>query len=243
MKPVIIIQARAGSKRFPGKVLAELVEKNVLYYVTRRCQLSKKQKDIVIATTKHKRDDPVAIYGNSLGVKIYRGSEDDVLKRFVEAAIMVKADPIIRICADSPIVDPHIIDECIDLYIKKNVDYLFIKGYPRGMGAEIVSFRALQQSLNETLPKDTFFREHVITYVVDHPEKFSLNIIEAPKKYQRPNFRLCVDEKKDLEVINHVCSHFYPRLDFTTQEVIDFLDKNSKIASINRDVKQKNEKY
>ena len=241
MNPVCIIQARTGSSRLPGKVLAKLANHTVLHYVIRRCQQTRNLSSILVATTKHAADDPVASLAESLGASVYRGSENDVLKRYAEAAIREKADPIIRITADCPLIDPAVIDEMIDLYIKYPYDYVFIEGYPRGSdGAEVLSFSSLQRTLKETSPDDTYYREHVMTYIVDHPEKFRLKIEKAPEPLRRPDLRLCVDEQADLDVVRYICGHFAPREDFTLSEIIAFLDQHPKIAALNRHVKQKN---
>ena len=241
MNPVGIIQARTGSSRLPGKVLAKLADHTVLYYVIRRCQQSRNLRSILVATTRHAADDPVAHLAESLGVGVYRGSENDVLKRYAEAATQVKADPVIRITADCPLIDPAVIDEMIDLYIRYPYDYVFIDGYPRGSdGAEVLSLSSLQRTLEETRPEDTYYREHVMTYLVDHPEKFSLKIEKAPEALRRSDLRLCVDEQADFELVRHVCEHFAPREDFTLLEIIAFLDQHPEIAMLNRHVRQKN---
>ena len=229
-----------GSTRLPGKVLAGLANHNVLYYVIRRCQQSRRVKGIVIATTEDSNDDPVVSFAKDLGIDVFRGSENDVLSRYAEAAVQVKADPVIRITSDCPLIEPAIIDKMVALYAKTHVDYARTNGYPRGTGdVEIVNLSSLLCALKETRPEDTYYREHVTTYFLDHPDKFKLNIHEAPVKFKRTDLRLCVDEQADLNAVRRITEHFAPREEFKLEEVIDFLDKYPEIGNINRHVKQK----
>ena len=240
MRPVAIIQARMGSSRLPKKVLAPLAGHNVLYYVIKRCQLSKKLEEVIVATTTKTEDDKLVDFVGSLGVKVFRGSENDVLERYIEAAVKVDADPVIRVTGDCPLIEPAIIDDIINLYMKTAIDYAFIDGYPRGVdGAEALSLSALQRTLKETSPEDIYYREHVMTYITDNPDKFKIKITKAPKTLNKPELRLCVDEAADLEVVRRICEHFKPREDFKLSEILAFLNNYPKIAYINRHVRQK----
>jgi spore coat polysaccharide biosynthesis protein SpsF len=240
MRPVAIIQARLGSTRLPGKVLLPLGDSTVLDYAVRRCQLSAKLADVIIATTENASDDALAEYAKSLGVSVFRGSESDVLERYIGAAIQSQADPIVRITSDCPLIDPGIIDQAVGEYEATRADYVFIDGWPRGTGdAEVMPLSALQHAYNHSLPSDTYYREHVMTYLTDHPEEMKLHVVEVPQSLRRP-FRLCVDEQADLNVARCVCDHFSPRIDFTVAEIIAFLDEHPEIAAKNLHVRQKN---
>lgn len=238
--PTAIIQARAGSTRLQGKVLAGIQDRTVLEYVIRRCRLSKKLNNVVLATTVLPIDDPVAGLAGSLGVDVFRGSESDVLDRYVKAAEWCGADVIVRITADCPLIDPAIIDQTVDMYMEKPADYVFFNGYPNGLGAaEVLTLTALRQARAETSPEDVYYREHVMTYLTDNPDKFSLEIYQAPAEFFRPELRLSVDESDDLELVRRVCNAFYPRFNFSTREIIDFFDRNSELAVLNAHVIQK----
>ncbi|KPA15298.1 acylneuraminate cytidylyltransferase [Candidatus Magnetomorum sp. HK-1] len=243
--PVAIIQARTGSSRFPNKVLATLSGNNtMLDYVVKRTQQSKNLKGIVIATTKKMNDQLIVDLANSLGVNVYRGSEDDVLKRYMNAAISENADPVIRITSDCPLIDPAIIDQCIDIFFKESVDYVTVdvskNGYPRGLDCEVLSFSALQQTFKETNANQNYYREHVTSYVYTHPNKFKKINCEPPVQFKNMKLRLCVDEKADYEVVRHICEYFAPRLDFNLEEIQSFLTLNQDIATLNQHVQQKN---
>lgn len=208
MRPVAIIQARCGSTRLPGKVLKPLADQTVLHYVVRRCQLSRAVADVVVATTREAADDFIEAFCRDLGVPVYRGSQEDVLLRYVEAAAWSQAEPVVRITSDCPLIEPAVIDRVVRLYAETRADYTFIQGYPRGTGdAEVITPSALQRSLAETKPSDTGYREHVMTYLTDHPEKFRLQIANAPAEVRDLGLRLCVDQAEDLAVVQAICGH------------------------------------
>lgn len=239
-EPIAIVQARTGSKRLPQKVLARLTDLCILEFVLERCKLSKKLKKIVLATTNLEEDDPVERIGRSMGIEIYRGSENDVLHRYIGAAEQTQAQLIVRITADCPLIDYAVIDDVIEAYRDKPSDYVFIDGYPNGLGAaELVRLSALKRAIEETSPGDVYYREHVITYIIDNPHKFSLNILQSPPALRCPEIRLCVDEPADFEVAKLICEHFRPRLDFSSAEILDFLDRNPQIIALNSYVQQK----
>lgn len=235
LKPPIIIQARMGSKRLPGKVLATLSSHTVLEFVIQRCRLSKNTSEIMVATTTLPHDDAVMELAASLGVLVCRGSEDDVLSRYVDAAQLLQASVLIRITADCPMIDPKLIDRVVDMYQHAPADYVFVQGYPIGLGAaELLTVSALRRSLAETSIEEKYYREHVMTYILDHPEKFALHIENAPPEYRKPEIHLSVDEPVDLDIVRRICEHFAPRLDFQTQEILGFLENHPDLMMLSR---------
>jgi len=240
MNIIAIIQARTGSERLKGKVLKKLGNHNLLYYVITRCKKSNLLQDVIVATSSKKEDDAIEDFALSMGVNVFRGSEKDVLQRYVDAAKQYHADPIVRITADCPLIDPKIIDDLINLYIKDPSDYTFIEGYPIGSGcAEIMSYSSLVHALTDTTPNDTYYREHVMTYLTDHPEIFKVNIDKAPEIYSKKKYRLCVDEQADLELVRIICDHFLPDAYFSLSDIVSFLEAHSGLENINKHVKQK----
>ena len=239
MQPFAIIQARMSSTRLPGKVLMELAGRRVLDYVIDRCRRSHRRAGVLVATTTQPEDDCIAAYAQARGIGVFRGSRDDVLERYVQAAQTVAADPIVRITSDCPLVEPAIIDRVVDEYVASKVDFVYPTGYPRGTGdTELLSFAALQRAYVETGRDETYYREHVLTYHLDHLEKFTHREVVAPNAV-RHAARLCVDEPADLAVVRAICGHFAPRMDFTLAEVLGFLEEHPEIAAINREVRQK----
>lgn len=240
MKPLIIIQARTGSKRFPRKILAELAGMTILDYVIRRCLMSKNCSGVVVATTILPGDDMVEEIAVFRGIQVYRGSEDDVLSRYVDASVHYGAEVIVRITADCPLIDPVVIDRVVDMYNETPADYVFVQGYPDGLGAaELVTLSALERSLSETNANETYYREHVITYILDHPQKFSLHIENAPYMFRKPEIHLSVDEPTDLEIVRRICENFATRLDFHIKDIMLFLENHPDLAALSRRTKKK----
>jgi len=163
---VAIIQARMTSTRLPGKVLAEIGGRPALAYMLQRVRRSERLQQIVVATTVNATDDPVAELCNKLEVDVFRGDEMDVLGRYVAAAEIYDADPIVRLTADCPMIDPTVIDEAIDYYKDNDFDYVsngIVRTYPDGLDVEVVSRAALKKASQET--NHPICREHVTPYV------------------------------------------------------------------------------
>ena len=238
MKPIVIIQARRGSERLPDKVIAPLGDMTVVEHVIRRCRLSRAA-DVVLATTTAERDAAVAEIAANLGIPVFRGSEPDVLARYVGAAEMAGAQFILRVTADCPLIDPAAIDQAIDAYAN-GIDAIFVDGYPNGLGdVELVTLAALREVLEITTPGETQYREHVTSYFAKNPGRFRVVTSMAPEDVRRPEIRLSVDEQPDLDVVRLVAAHFAPRLDFSSREIIDFIDEHPEIAAMNRHVRQR----
>lgn len=229
-----------GSTRLPGKVLRPLCDSTVLGYVIDRCKQCRSIDEIIVATSDMPADDAIVNYLQGYDVPVFRGSEKDVLRRYVQAAEKHGVRDIVRVTADCPLIDPDIVDEVVDLYLSERCDYAYIEGYPRGMGeAEVVFLEALHRTMKITSEEETTYREHVITYVIKHPNLFRVVVKRAPEELTLPDSRVCVDEEADLDVIRHVAEKFFPRKNFATEEVIEFLRENPEIRHLNINVRQK----
>lgn len=241
MKVVAIIQARMTSTRLPGKVLKTVLEKPLLEYQLERVSRSKLIDEIVVATTINKSDDPIIKLCHKLGVLTYRGSEEDVLSRYYEAAKQFNADVIVRLTSDCPLIDPEIIDQVIKLYItqKDVLDYVsntLIRTYPRGLDTEVFSFRALQVAYEKARLKSE--REHVTAYIYKNPDKFQLKNLSYVRDLSK--HRWTVDTKEDLELIKQILESLYTNNQmFTMKDVLCLLDKNPSLFYINAHIEQK----
>jgi spore coat polysaccharide biosynthesis protein SpsF (cytidylyltransferase family) len=235
---ICVIQARMDSSRLPAKVVAPIGGDSLLYYVIRRVSLSKLDK-IVVATTKMTVDDIIEFVSQKCKVDCIRGDELDVLSRFVQTADLYNADAVIRITADCPLIDPEVINNILELYNEDQMlDYILIEGYPRGLGdVELISNSALETCSKDTDITQTYYREHVMTYIIDNPDKFNIYIGKTNEKYE--NYRLCVDELDDLRVVREVYNYFLPKIDFYTKDIVDFLNENPHVPDINKHIKQK----
>ncbi len=236
-----IIQARIGSERFPGKVLEKINGKPILEHVINRVKLSKLLDKVILAIPDGSQDNVLFNLAEKLNVICVRGSSENVLSRYSKAAKEVGADTIVRITGDCPLIDSGIIDKMLEDFGKKECDYLLNdarhKGHARGFDVDIFLLRSLEKT--EKLADNDYYKEHITTFMLAHPEMFKIRYYEAPKNLYRPDYRLCVDEKLDFDLVTKIFNHFKPREDFSAEEIIEYLDKNPKIASINENVKQR----
>ena len=143
MKIAAIVQARMGSSRLPGKVLEDIAGKPMLWHLVNRLQKSKLLNGIIIATTTNDIDQPILDLAASIGVDSFAGDEKDVLDRYYQAAIKFGVDIICRITADCPLIDPQIVDQVIQHFLKEKVDLAFASLYPDGFDTEVIAFSAL----------------------------------------------------------------------------------------------------
>jgi len=226
-----IVQARMGSTRLPGKILKPLVGKPALWHLITRLGYSKCLKDIVVATTVNSEDDIVINFCRENHFKWYRGSEEDVLDRYYQAAKAFRADPVVRITADCPAIDPTIADEVIDGYFKGNFDVYSLGGeFPDGLDCGLFSFWVLEDTWKHAvLPSE---REHVGTYMKKHPDKYRLGHLEKFKGLG--HHRWTLDEEADLRFLQTVFDRLYePGKIFLTHEILDLLEAEPQLMEIN----------
>lgn len=229
-----------GSSRLPGKILKKVLDKPLLGYVVERLKSSTLVDDIVVATTKKESDSVIVDYCISNKINYYCGSEKDVLARYYEASSIFNVDFVIRICSDSPLIDPYLVDEMIEEYFAYAPlpDYFsntINQSYPLGMNIEIFSQSALEAAhLNGT---KSFEREHVTPYIYMHPEMF--NVCQKHIKPNLSHLRLTVDQQEDLDAVELILECLYvknPR--FTLMDIVNLLDKKPEILAINGHVCQ-----
>ncbi len=232
-RTVIIAQARMSSTRLPGKVMLDLGDKPVVDHVVMRARASRLADDVCIATTVEDTDDVLAAHLDTLDVQYIRGSLDDVLARYVQAAEVSRADTIVRITCDCPLIDPVIIDEVIAAFRSAPaVDYCsntLRRSYPIGMDTEVFSREALERAYAEATEAPE--REHVTPYLYQHPELFRLRNVEAPGWARRPELRLTLDEPADLELLRAVVGLVPGGADLAT--VLEALRMHPELEGIN----------
>ena len=229
-----IVQARMGSTRLPGKVLMKISGRPVLTHIIERLKRAKLLKQIIIATTDQPIDRPIVKILKRMPVKIFRGSQDDVLDRYYQAAKIYKLGTIVRITADCPLIDPQIIDQLLRYYLKNKArfDYLGLpKNYPEGIDTEVFTFSALRKAWQEAkLPSE---REHVTPYLYKHPEIFRLGRMPPGLKGNFSQIHLSVDEDSDLKLVREVFKKLYhPSRIFYTQDVLRLFKKEPQLKLI-----------
>jgi len=238
VKVSAIVQARMGSTRLPGKVLRDLAGRPLVEWICERVGQAQLVDEVVLATTQEAEDDQLADWAKSAGLHVFRGSSDDVLDRYYNAAKQVAADVIVRITADDPFKDPIIIDQVIHAYLKAGVDFAynnFPPTFPEGLDVEVFAFQALQKSTLYALSADD--REHVTQYLYRNPNKFSqLNI---PYTKNISWLRWTIDTEDDFEMASAVYKHFQNQTDtFLMNDILEFLRSNPEVVQINQDVKR-----
>lgn len=200
---VAIVQARMGSTRFPVKMLTPLGDIPLLAWVLLRLSNAKNLHEIVLATTNKKEDDALANLATGLGIKVFFGSENDVLSRFLGAARYVHATNIVRVCADNPFIDPLEVDRLVNFFNKEPCDYACNHRdrlgslYADGFGAEIFSVAVLEKI--EKKATNSSHREHLTKYIWDNLKEFKIKSIPAPSGLSYPQLRFDVDVPSDLE--------------------------------------------
>ncbi|PKO05967.1 MAG: acylneuraminate cytidylyltransferase [Chloroflexi bacterium HGW-Chloroflexi-3] len=242
-KIVAIIQARMTSSRLPEKVLIDIAGFPMLYHVIKRVSSAKLLDQVVVATTNDPADDLIEEFCNSNSQNCFRGHPYDVLDRYYQAALQFEADIIVRITADCPIMDPSLIDSLIQSFLESEVDFAanrlpppWKRTYPIGLDIEIVRFKALEKAWQEA--KSQFEREHVMPYLYDRPGRFKILLSHHEPDYGEK--RWTVDTPQDLELINKIFDHFFPRIEFSWLEVIDLFKSNPDLEKINTGINAKN---
>lgn len=230
-RTVAIIQARTGSTRLPGKVLKEIAGRPMLWHIVERIKRCRTISTIVVATTEMEEDRVILDLARSLGVEAVAGSTDDVLDRYYRAARAFDADPVVRITADCPVIDPEIVDEVVEFYFTGDYDACSLEGgFPDGLDVTVFSFSALSTAWREaTLPSE---REHVGPYLKNHPERFHLGRYE---KFQNlGHLRWTVDEERDLRFIRAIYEKLYREGEiFLTGDILDLLQREPDLREIN----------
>jgi glutamate-1-semialdehyde 2,1-aminomutase len=234
MKVVAIVQARMGSTRLPDKVLKTICGKPMIELLLTRLSQSKEIDQIVVATSIDPRNLPLVACVEKLGYACEKGSENDVLERYVQAALKHKADTVVRITGDCPLIDPDLVDETIRKFNQGDFDYVsnsYPPTYPDGLDVEVCSFVALKRALEETTKP--FDREHVTPYLRT-PGLFKQDTVAGTEDHSL--LRWTVDEPADFKVVSAVFEYFYPDVDFSWQKVLELQRKQPDIFAANHQI-------
>jgi spore coat polysaccharide biosynthesis protein SpsF len=237
-RTVAIVQARTASTRLPAKVLMPLLGEPMLTRVMRRVARARVLDGVVIATTVSASDDVIARLAEDAGWSVERGSETDLLDRYVMAARAHGADVVVRVTSDCPLIDPEVIDRTVRAFRTGDVDYasntLEPATYPLGLAVEVVAYEALERAWRED--RDPAWREHATPYIYRHPELFRL--LRVPAEDDHADLRWSVDTPEDYALVERIYDAL-GRDDFTWREALAVVEAHPSWATINRHVVQK----
>lgn len=237
MKTMVIIQARMGSSRLPGKILMPLGSTDNLTYVTERCKKIDGVSKVLVATSSLSQDDAVEKWCENHQISCYRGSEEDVLDRFIQAAKLYEPDYVIRVTADCPFVDYEMASDMVALMKKEQVDIIDLEGQlPRGLAVEVISYKALQYI--DEKGHENRHREHVTYYAYEFKEQFTRVSYVADEMRNEPSLRITLDTDADYELLSKVASHF-DDVFVSSVDVIKYLIEHPEVAKINAHIEQK----
>ena len=231
-KITVIIEARTGSSRLRNKVIAEIEGKPMIFYVIDRVKQIKSVEQIILATTQEKNDKILIEIAKQNSIGVFTGDSMDVLNRDYQCALQNNADPIIRITGDCPLIDPDIVEEMLEFYLKNNYDYISNRinpKYPDGLDVEIYSFKTLQ--MVEQNAKLSSERSLVTTYITKNPKIFKIFSYENQEDLS--GHRWTVDEQNDLEFVRKIYSIMKPKTNFSMNKIMEILIKNPELLKIN----------
>ncbi|MCI9532189.1 MAG: spore coat protein [Lachnospiraceae bacterium] len=233
MKYIAMIQARCGSTRLPDKVLKDLAGKTDLQWVIERVRRSKALDEAMVVTSIEKDNLPLIRLCAELNVRVFAGSEEDVLDRYYQAAKLLKPDYVVRITADCPLFDWRYLDMAAK-QMEAGTDYMagITESFPDGEDIEIITYDALKQSWEKAAMASE--REHVTMYIKNHPGQFRLQNLECPIPGLGMK-RWTLDEEEDYQFISAVYQHFTSqgREDFVTEDILAFLKEHPELEGLN----------
>lgn len=237
-RTVAIIQARTGSTRLPRKVLLPLLGEPLLAHVVRRVGRARSVDSTVVATTTLADDDTIAEIATREGWLVERGSEMDLLDRYLQAARAHGAEQVIRITSDCPLVDPDLIDEVVAALDTASADYasntLEPRTLPRGLDVEAMTMAALEEAGRED--RDPASREHATPFLYRHPERFRLTRVSSPIDLSA--HRWTVDTPEDYALVDRIYDAL-GRDDFSWRDALAVVEAHPEWAALNRHVEQK----
>jgi glutamate-1-semialdehyde 2,1-aminomutase len=237
----IIIQARMGSTRLPGKVLLPLRGRPLLEFLIERLKEVRRASRVVVATSLDPRNDPIRALSERLMAPIYSGSEDDVLDRFYRAATENRLDIIVRVTGDCPLTDPDMVDQMIEKFRAGPFDYLNNidpPTYPNGLDLEVFSFPALERAWTEA--RAPHHREHVTAYIREEWQAAGFRIGHVSDTQDHSSDRLTIDYEEDYQAIQRLLEHLPER--FRLSDILAAMDTHPEIREMNARY-TRNEKY
>ena len=240
-KIACIIEARFSSTRLPGKVLTPIRGEPMLSRLIERLRFARTIDEIVVATTTNASDDEVVIVAQRSGASTFRGSENDVLDRVVGAAQSCKADIIVEITGDCPLIDPGLIDKVVGDFLVGGADFVSnILPHTTPRGTDVRVFRAKDLAEINARSSDPADHEHVSLHFWEHLDRYQCRNVEMDLPEVVAELRWTVDTPEDLEFVRAIYDGLYDSNPaFSLVDVLDYLNANPQLLEINRHIEQK----
>lgn len=247
----IIIQARTGSTRLPQKMILPFYENQGIFsLILSRLTSSIKKENIILATSTSENNDVLVDIAESYGVNCFRGSENDVLQRFIDAATEFKAEKIIRVCADNPFLDIDYLNFLMNNFAESDCDYMSFStsnNIPTikthyGFWAEAVTLNALQKV--KSMTDESLYHEHVTNFIYANPDVFKVMFHKISEKIENhDDIRLTIDTKTDFDIQKEIFNIIYKeKPSFNAFDLVDFLEKNQHYMKVMKEEILKNQK-
>ena len=231
-----------GSTRLPGKVLIDIAGQTALCRVVRRLSRSELIDEIIVATTVSPLDDPIVAEAERLQVGVFRGSEDNVISRYLGAAVAFSADVVVRITSDCPLIDPELADQVLREFCRQKADFAFDDvpdRLPRGLDVEVFSLQALRKA--DSIADQPYQREHVTPLFYERPDLFKSVAIRAEKDLS--HYRWTLDTPQDLTLIRAIYENFGNLNNFSWHDIVELMEREPELARMNSAVVQKSMHY
>jgi spore coat polysaccharide biosynthesis protein SpsF len=235
-----IIQVRIDSTRLPGKVLKEIDNKPLLWYLYERVSFSKELEKVVIATVNNESNLPIIKFAQENKIEYYAGSEYDIIDRLYQTARKFGGKIIVRITGDCPLIDPIVIDKVTKFYLDNKYKYDYVSNtvkptYPDGLDVEVIPFTTIKKAWNNV--KNPFCREWICSYIVEHPESYRIGNVKNEKDLSY--LRWTVDYEEDFVFITHIFKRLYPiKKKFYMDDILKLLEKEPWLKEINNKYKR-----
>jgi len=237
---VAVVSARMASSRYPGKALVPLAGRPLVAVLLERVASARGLDGVVLATSNNRENDVLAHLAVERGFAVFRGDEEDVLRRHVECAHALQADHLVRVTGDNPLTDIETLEHLVAVHLGGGADYTYVPGDALLMGIlpEVVSAAALERSWQRG---DERHRSELVTlYIKEHPDEFRIRTSELPAGLYRPQYRLTVDEAEDVALLQGLFERLAaPGKIVTVREAIAVLDREPELAGINSHLRHK----
>ncbi len=228
----LIVQARFGSTRLPGKVLEQIGGESALKHNLYRCAKVQLIDDLCCAIPDSPLNAPIAEEAKGCGATVVRGSENDVLSRYHKAAVQLKSDIIVRVTSDCPFLDPNVVTKTLELFLNSTCSFACNNApptWPHGFDCEVTSFAWLDKAFQEA--RAPYEREHVMPFVRNHPETKIANFPSNQPDLKKHRWTL--DYREDLTFFQQVAHYLLNPLEATTQDILTVLQEHPEVKAIN----------